>query len=361
MTTLNIWFNQTYSTHYHTVRAVKESSRNAGVNTVIHTTSDNPLSPVLQAGDIAGLEPDRSITSGHEYVEWALAKVKEDKIDVLIPTREAFLIATYRKAFRDAGCEVIADSPDNIALMEDKELAYLHAEKVGVATPPWRVVSTAPQFHEAMESLDAEIEERFNTRLTICIKPVEGVGGVGFKRIVRSGSKYDFSTLISGATDYVRYGDLSEAIDAAGNLGARYMLMPWLDNPEVSVDTLSIDGEVKIIIPRAKKTWLEKTLGGPETVDSVSMTKTLVKSLNMSHLSNTQTRELMGETVYLETNARMSGGIPVSGLLGVDMCWEAIRSAMTGQCEVFEAPVEPVLYTMVPSPSLAGYKTGKTL
>lgn len=354
MTILNIWFNQTYSTQYHTVRSVKEAAHKAGVQSIIHTTSDNQFSPVLSAGDIAGIEPARGKLDGEGYIGWMLGYVQTHDIHVIVPTRESYLIAKHREEFEALGCSVVVDSPENIEILEDKELAYIHAEKHGIPTPPWRVVSSGQEFHESLESLEQEIHDKFGRLLTICIKPVDGVGGVGFKRIIRDDRKYAFNELLTGSTDYVRYGEFSDAVSAAGDLGGRYMLMPWLDNPEVSVDILASNGDSRIIIPRAKKSRFEKTIGGEETIASANIARNVVSSLNMSFLSNTQTRLLLGEPVYLETNARMSGGIVVSSLLGIDMCWEAIKVARGHESVEFDGAESGMSYTMVSSPLRAG-------
>lgn len=355
MTELNIWFNQTYSSHFFTVESLYPAARAAGYTANIHTTSDVELSPVLRAGNVRSLEPLRSEVTGNDYVEWALQYVRENRIHVLVPMRETMALSRRRDEFAALGCALVSDSTETIELLEDKELAYLHAEKIGVPTPPWRVFSDYDGFIEGYISLLDELMNDFNVEPEICLKPMKGVGAVGFKRILTGANeRITFEQVMAeGIKNTAKLSELKQTLKEVGTLEDRYMLMPWLENPEVSVDTLALNGEAKIMVPRSKRER-NKAIAGPETVLPAKYSQMIVESLNMSYLSNTQTREWLGEPVYLETNARMSGGLPATMLAGVNMCWEAIRAAVEGDCLSFPTPTLRNAYTTVSTPVEVG-------
>lgn len=357
MKNLTIWFNQTFSTNYFTINSLREAALNEGRVLTIHSTSDNELSPVLQAGDVAAMEPPRGTISSSDYVAWALKYVEANNIDLIVPMREILALSEAREAFAALGCKVMADTPENINLLEDKELAYLHAEKIGVPTPPWRTFETFDEFVVSYADLRSTLAVEYPAAkdIDICIKPVVGVGAAGFKRIITGGSElsgFD-SIMAEEQRNIVSLSELKRAIKEKGVLEEKYILLPWLENPEISVDTLALNGETKIMVPRSKRER-NKGIAGPETVLAATYSQKIVKSLGMSFLSNTQTREWFGEPVYLETNARMSGGLPVTTLTGVNMAWESVKAAVDGACISVPTPVERRPYTTVSTPVEVG-------
>lgn len=322
---LRVWFNQTYGTNYWIVKMVQENPDNIPVHVI--TTSDRAESPVLLAGNESYLEPTRSDLNGDAYVDWALKFCKENEIHVFVPMREISAIAGRADEFRALGVAVLTSPKESIDLLEDKNLAYISARDNGIPVPPWRVASTRADFLEAYESLLEETENE----AAICFKPVEGVGGQGYRKITTK--EPAVKDLLAGPGHVVNLNtvlDIFQREEDEGVTIPQFMLMPYLENPETSVDCLSdINGNILIAIPRSKSGKFRNI--STESQASIEIAEQMVKTYNLGYLTNTQTRFWKGEAVLLETNTRISGGMYASPMAGVNMPWEGVKLALFGE------------------------------
>lgn len=339
---LRVWFNQTYGTNYWIVKMVQENPDNIPVHVI--TTSDRAESPVLLAGNEAYLEPTRSDLNGDSYVDWALKFCKENDIHVFVPMREISEIAGRADEFRALGVAVLTSPKESIDLLEDKNLAYISARDNGIPVPPWRVASTRADFLDAYESLLDETENE----VTICFKPVQGVGGQGYRKITTK--EPSVKDLLAGPGHVVNLNtvlDIFQREEDQGDVLPEFMLMPYLAEPETSVDCLSdINGNVLIAIPRSKSGKF-RTIS-TESQASIEIAEQMVKTYSLGYLTNTQTRFWKGEAVLLETNTRISGGMYASPMAGVNMPWEGIKLALFGNTSGFNEVTLGARYSSVP-------------
>lgn len=293
------------------------------------TTSDKIDSPVLLAGDESHLEPSRELVTGDAYVDWALDFCKIHAVDVIVPMREIASISARKEEFTSLGVAVLASPADSINLLEDKNLAYLSARDNGISVPPWRMVSSVQEFTEAYDSL---LEETGN-KDAICIKPNEGVGGQGYRKIVTS--SLELKDLLIDPKHIIEFKvllDIFKRTEDAGQKLPEFMLMPYLDEPETSVDCLSdTQGNILAAVPRAKTG--RKQHMPEDAYEAIEIATQMVKTYGLSYLTNTQTRVYHGHAVLLETNTRISGGMYASPLAGVNMPWEGVKLALFGSVE----------------------------
>lgn len=293
------------------------------------TTSDKIDSPVLLAGDESHLEPSREIVTGNAYVDWALLFCKTHSVDVFVPMREIAAISARKDEFASLGVVILASPPDSINLLEDKNLAYLSARDNGIPVPPWRMVSSLQEFIDAYASLLDET----NNRDAICIKPNQGVGGQGYRKIVTAAPELkDLLIDPKHVIDLKVLLDVFRRTEDAGQKIPEFMLMPYLDEPETSVDCLSdTQGNILAAIPRAKTG--RKQHMPEDSYEAIEIATQMVKTYGLSYLTNTQTRVYHGHAVLLETNTRISGGMYASPLAGVNLPWEGIKLAIFGGIE----------------------------
>lgn len=338
---LRIWFNQTYGTNYWIVKMIQENPDNIAVHVV--TTSDKVDSPVLLAGNESYLEPLRGTLDGEAYVDWALNFCKEKDIRVFVPMREIAAISGRLRDFQTLGVSVLASPKDSIELLEDKNLAYISARDNGIPVPPWRIASTEKDFRDAYVSLMEEIQNKES----ICFKPVQGVGGEGYRKIVTSQTTID--DLLIKPKHVVNLKELLDVFkrtEDAGQTLPEFMLMPYLAEPETSVDCLSdINGNVLAAIPRSKDDKFRVI--SDEAYESIEIAEQMSKIYKLAYLTNTQTRLYRGKPVLLETNARISGGMFASPFAGINMPWEGIKLALFGSVSIPEI-VTGAHYTAVP-------------
>ena len=320
-TPVRIWFNRTFATNFWLMPMLRANPD--GVEVRIYATHSDPNSPVLQGADLTELEPK---LDDRAYVEWALDFCERHGIEIFLPRHRIEVIAEAEERFAALGVKVLASSASALRLFEDKNLTYAAAQQAGVAVPPWRVASTAAGIELALESLRSELspEDR------VVIKPTVGVGAQGF-RIIDDGRRSIDDLLSRNPT--VSSAQLIEAYrgsEAAGEHLPELMLLPFLEDPELSVDCLSSpEGELLKLIPRAKLSRSRVfTEAYPEALELVER---LYAGRGLRYITNTQLRWWRGELALLETNTRPAGGLYATELTGVNLIWDAVRLALFGE------------------------------
>ncbi|MGH3497002.1 MAG: ATP-grasp domain-containing protein [Nocardioidaceae bacterium] len=341
---LRIWFNRTYATHFHTLDLIRANPDRRPVH-LIGTHAD-PDSPVLSTCDESAPEPDHSLT-GADYVGWALTFCEEHRVDVFVPRWQQGPIAAARDSFSAAGVALVSASAEAIAAVGDKANAYAHAAAAGLPVPPWRVATDAQSFVKAHAELAAEVGD-------VCVKPVNGVGGDGF-RVLRQ-QPLKLADFLTGPTSLQRADALAAALREAESEGRPIpplLLMPYLPGPEVSVDCLATsDGELLVAVPRTKIGRRRELRDDP---DAVAVARALVVRHRLGYLSNTQVRgwahpgrDESPRAYLLETNPRMSAGLAQTSLAGVNLPWSAVKLALGERVDVPE-PRLGKAFTTVPA------------
>lgn len=340
---LRIWVNRSYATTLHAVHGLRDNPDGVDV-TVVGTHADRD-SPVLTGCDEVADEPPPDVT-GARYAHWALDFAARHRIDVLWPRYQQEAVARAAGAFAAAGTAVVSPPAEVITRCEDKAATYETAARAGLEVPPWRVATDAAGLRAALADLGAEV----GPGVALCVKPVGGVGAVGF-RIVRDEPptwaqlRADPEPVV-GAADLVRaYAEATAEAAAAGGAPATgsptapgagrgeppgaLLVQPWLDEPELSVDLLADRGVVLAAVTRGKPVGdaqvRARWVGADATLDAP--VAALSAALGLHSLANVQFRWWRGRPVLLEVNPRASAGIHQTALAGVDLVWAAVRLA----------------------------------
>ena len=321
---LRVWLNQTYATNYWIIGMIRNNPENVPIS--IYATSDRAGSPVLQAGDHVALEPDRDELSGDAYADWALEYAKANRIDVFIPMRGMIAISARIADFEALGTKVLVSPHDSVTLLDDKNLTYASAKENGIAVPPWYIASSTAELELAYETLRSELEPEEE----IVIKPVQGVGAGGF-RVIKN-ERMSMKDILEKPKRQISIRELLEVFantEAEGKKVPAFMVLPYLDEPEVSIDCLSdFDGRIIAAVPRSKNKSL-RTLAS-DTQITIDLAVKMSETYRLRYLTNTQVRWFREQPVLLETNTRISGGMYASALAGINLTWEGIKLALTG-------------------------------
>jgi biotin carboxylase len=337
---LTVWFNRTYSTHVHTIALIRANP--AGERVRIVATHASRDSPVLAAADVAEPEPAEATTE-EEYVEWALRFCARHGIDVVVPRLHAAAIAGARDRFAAVGVAAVVPPREAILLLHDKAAAYADASAAGLPVPPHHVVRTGAALLEAYDDL----EGRFGR---VCVKPVSGVGGDGFRELVRRGPT--LAELLGPLEPLIDVRAAAAALET-GDAVPPLLVMPVLPGQEVSVDCLADrDGVLLAAVPRTKEGHRRSILDDPA---AGRIAQVVVARQRLAYLSNTQVRywqqpgvDTAPQPYLLETNPRASGGIAQTAMAGVNLPWAAVEVALGRR----PAPLRPRLgasFTTVPT------------
>ena len=299
-----------------------------GVDVRVHATNVDPDAPALRAADSGGVEP--RYVGDAEYGEFALDQCRRHGIDVLIPPRRLSALAGLTEAFAAAGTALMCSPPAAVEVLTSKVRTYEAARAAGVPVPPWRRVADADGFLAAVEELGADGER-------LCFKPAGEFSAFGFR--VLDDAPLRLRDLLAAPEPVVSTAAVVDALrraEAEGSAIPEFLVMPYLDGPEVSVDCLSRPGGSLLVgVARAKRGRYRRLLDDPVPV---AVARRLVAHFGLAYLSNVQLRHRHGEPVLLEANPRPSAGIFQTALTGVNLPWAAVRLLLDGDTGPLPAP-----------------------
>lgn len=309
---VRVWLNRTYAENVFFMDQLRRNPSDRAVE--IHATHGDPDSPVLAAADTADLEPEG--LSPAAYVEYALDQCARRGIDVFVPRLHQEAVVAHRPEFEAAGTALLAPSAEGVAVFQDKATAYEAVQSIGVPVPPWWRVTNDDELIAAVEKLEADGHRA-------CFKPAAGAGGVGFRVITRA----PFSLMHLGGfpSPYVPLDLVVQAVREADE-PVDWLVMPHLEQPEVSVDCLTgTDNRIRMAVGRSKN---GRRRGFTLHEQWLAPARRLAEDFGLHYLSNIQFRMYGEEPVLLDVNTRPAGGLHQLSLCGINAPWAAVQLAL---------------------------------
>ncbi|MFI8889741.1 ATP-grasp domain-containing protein [Streptomyces paradoxus] len=331
---VRVWLNRTYAENVFFMDQLRRNPSDRAVE--IHATHGDPDSPVLAAADTAELEPENLSPAG--YVEYALAQCVRRGIDVFVPRLHQSAIVAHRAEFEAAGTAVLAPPPEAVAVFHDKVIAYEAVQAIGVPVPPWYRVRSEDELVAAVEELEAGGHKA-------CFKPASGAGGVGFRVITRT--PFSLMHLSGFPSPYVPLDLVLEALRQDGE-PVDWLVMPRLEQPEVSVDCLTgPDNRVRLAVGRTKNGRRRGFTLHEQWLDPA---RRIAEGFGLHYLSNIQFRMFGDRPVLMDVNTRPAGGLHQLSLCGVNAPWAAVRLALGEDPGEVVPPFLGQDYTVVSGP-----------
>ncbi|MER5794556.1 ATP-grasp domain-containing protein [Streptomyces sp. NPDC001980] len=331
---VRVWLNRTYAENVFFMDQLRRNPSDRAVE--IHATHGDADSPVLAAADTADLEPEG--LSPAAYVEYALDQCQRRGIDVFVPRLHQSAIVAHRADFEAIGTALLAPTPEATAVFEDKATAYEAVSSVGVPVPPWSRVRTADELVAAVEELEAGGHKA-------CFKPAVGAGGVGFRVITRA--PFSLFHLNGFPGPYVQLDLVVDALRRADQ-PVDWLVMPRLEEPEVSVDCLTgPDNRIRLAVGRTKK---GRRRGFTLDEQWLKPARIIAEGFGLHYLSNIQFRMYGDQPVLLDVNTRPAGGLHQLSLCGVNAPWAAVQLALGEDPGVIEPPFLGQDYAVVSGP-----------
>ncbi|NUP44367.1 MAG: hypothetical protein HOY76_46915, partial [Streptomyces sp.] len=294
----------------------------------IYGTNVDPDAAALTACDVSEVEPRH--VGDAEYADFALDFCRRHGVDVLIPPRRLSALAGHTADFAAAGTRLMCPPPAAVAALTSKTRTYEGARAAGVPVPPWRAVRDAAAFRTAVEELTADGER-------VCFKPSGEFSAFGFR--VLDDRPLRIRDLLAPPVPVVSVRAVAEALERAADAGEpvpEFLVMPYLEGPEVSVDCLSAPGgRTLAAVARAKQGRYRLLLDDPE---AAGIARRVVEHFGLAYLSNVQLRHRAGRPVLLEANPRPSAGIFQTAFSGLNLPWAAVRLLVRGEPGVLGEP-----------------------
>lgn len=301
-----VWFNKTFSSIHIGLRLIREMDVDGRYEVICSSPN---------AHAIAGLSADHFFVeptslSADEYREWCVSFAHQHGIGIFVPGKDASSLIGCAQKFAKLGTRILgAASPQILETIHDKSRFYAAVEDLSSPPAKWRPVETIQEFDVAYAELSASERE-------LCIKPAVSVYGIGFRRIRTN--KTAFQILMAGNDYQVSYDDLRSMLAVAGRF-PKLLLMEYLDGHEYSVDCLCDRGRLVCAVPRKKPLRAGEGQLIDCRVDVISACREMSSRFELNGFINIQFREGRSGLRVLEVNPRMSGGIGMACLAGVNL------------------------------------------
>jgi carbamoylphosphate synthase large subunit len=317
-----IWFNRWFSTAYHFINMIKNNPDKKKFQVFVSHT--NPHSVNLQIADNVEIEP---FLKGNEYVDYCLDFCKRNKIELFIPghTNMVAISENYHE-FENIGTKVlISKDAETFSLVNDKARTYESFRQHRImAVPEYYIVNTAAQFKAACEKISKSGSQ-------VCFKPNIAEGGSGFRIIDQNAGS--LKALLGTAGVRITFENAWQALSEQESF-TDLMVLEYLNGYEYSTDCLAFNGKLYAAVPRKKADgrlrYLEKN---EELIEIARKVNDIYK---LPYVFNVQVRFKEGIPKLLEINPRMSGGLNVSCLSGINFPYLAVKLLMGEPIEVPE-------------------------
>ncbi|WP_337100732.1 ATP-grasp domain-containing protein [Paenibacillus sp. YIM B09110] len=314
---VNLYFNRWFSVSYLYMNHLRGNPD--GVEFKIFGTHPDPMHMSLQGCDYAEIEP---VLQGVEYVQYLVDFCRKHEIDVFIPRLKMLDIAKHVHLFDAIGTKVLV-CRDTVLLesLVEKDRFYKSLAGKGIMEiPAYEIVNNADDFKAAYERLVAAGHR-------VCFKPNNSEGGLGFRIIDNERDRlqelFGYVTQLTSFEDAYRTLSSVETFDDL-------MVMELLPGHEYSIDCLADEnGRLLAAVPRRKESGRLRVLDN--NAELIEIAHRVADTFHIPFNFNIQMKYNGDTPKLLEINPRMSGGLHVTCLSGVNFPYLAVKSALGGE------------------------------
>lgn len=268
--------------------------------------------------------------SDAEYLAWAEDQIKDQQIDIFIPTRKHELIAAATLP-----CRVeFPASPSVLALLEDKCAFARAIADQKFHAPTWQA-HTAAELRETFNSIKFDHPDAI-----ICAKPLVGVNGHGFWKLAANSPTDHLMSPEYRNIDPEMFFAAIEAEESYQGIIRPLALMEYLPGPEISFDILAHEGHILRYIARTKSHRSQRLQSDHPLEESA---KILVEKFGLTGVVNVQFRMANdGSWKALEINARPAGGSVYAEQFGGRLLadWGGLLTGRITTAEVDQTPLD---------------------
>lgn len=318
---LTVWFDGWFSSIYNVFELLKKNPDKMPIKII--ATHYKDMGYKVLCDEFYMREDFLEEENNFDFKKWAINFIKEHEIDIFFPRRYYSTLYNAHKDFiyidkdfqlRD--CKLVLPG---LFLQEREMFTTLFENKMEFinSLSSWDInlrkyELPCEKFSEIsdIEKFKKSLSQRGISFKKLCIKPMSGTGAQGFRIL-----------------DYPY--DVWKIKDILENSGQEFMIMPYLEGEEISIDFLENNDKV-IFIPRKKfKNTRIQEISFDEQI------KQLCEDIDKSGICHSV--EVIGNIQFmkhndryylLEVNPRMSGGIYLGALAGVNLPYLLIKKIL---------------------------------
>ena len=232
-------------------------------------------------------------------LDWIINIIKGNNVVGIHAGINGKRMESYRHEIEALGVKLItgATNKEMFVIADDKMKFASKMLQAGLSPIPSILVKSATE-------LEALINEKALGDVEMCIKPVNGIFGLGFWRFSFDADAY--SCFRNPDNRFVNTNVLLDALKQTTSFDD-LVLMEFMSGPESSVDMVVDKGNVIVAVSRTKGNSNQVI---EMTGDHIELAKRCVKEMGADGLVNVQTkRDSKGNLFLLEANLRPSGGV----------------------------------------------------
>lgn len=244
-----------------------------------------------------------------ERVQWVLDTAQQQQIKLVWAGRRGQVYEPHRPAFEAVGIDLItgATSLQDLLDLDSKAVFAERCLQAGIPVASGWVVENGQQLADVVA---AQREQH-----ALCVKPVHGIFGEGFWRLVD-----DLSPFRCFLNPDDREVNTQLFIDsyAALTKPKPMLVMPYLSGTEYSVDMVCEAGQVIAAVARDKRE--DKTQCLMLEHEVIELARRVVALFGCDGIVNLQSKaDVHGQQHVLEINARPSGGVGYTMHTGLNL------------------------------------------
>ena len=302
-----IWFNHWFTQAYNFIGLLKHDPRNY----IIASAGKAPFAFGASA-DERYTEPTG--INGEEYTEWCLDFCKEHSVDVFFAKRFRVDIEKHLDLFKAEGIHVVADgNAEQNRMLDSKYSSCTFMREHDLCpVPHMELITEAGDFERAYRI----IKDHYGPSHHVCVKADRDEGGITYRRLYDDNAPKTFS-------GDIYFKSFAEDLKSREKISPM-VVMPYLDEPEISIDCMRTEGGL-IAVPRRKIDTRITELRFDD--DLIETARKISDTVKIEYPYNIQLRPLNGTNVFMEINTRMAGGCYKAGLIGCSFPQLAVSHA----------------------------------
>jgi carbamoyl-phosphate synthase large subunit len=255
------------------------------------------------------------------YIDSILKICADEKIDAVIPQYSDELVPLSRNMdlFENSGVKVLVTEDTKMLEIANNKRKLYDYFKGSAFIPSYTYVGDLKSLKEAVLNLGYPDEP-------VCIKPVDGEGGKGFRIVCRDEGMIK-SSYPSPIISLEKLEDELCAMDEFPEV----LAMEYLSGKEYSVDCVCKRGKPVVCIPRER---IETSMGiatvsiVEHNEELINISRDIISKLDLSYNINIQFKySKSGRPMLMEVNPRVSGSLVANLGAGVNMLELSLKIA----------------------------------